>query len=74
MACVQRGTFYACGPLHPIWHVVYSDDGCATGMGSNAHLSTLIVLAYLVVMQVPIKWKKVHGGINFEWTGYLLDL
>ena len=74
MACIQRGTFYACGPLHPIWHVVYSDDGCTTGMGRNAHISTLLVLAYLVVMRAPVKWQKVHGGVQFEWTGYLLDL
>ena len=74
MAAIQRGSFYACGHIIPTWHEVYSDDGVVTGMGKNAHLGPLAVLAYLVLMQVPIKWSKVGGGIRFEWTGYAFDV
>ena len=28
----------------------------------------------LVLINLPLSWKKVHGGTEAEWIGYWLDL
>ena len=59
--------------LRQFWLLLYADDGKSTAGGERLEHPLLFHLFLLEVLGTPIKWKKVHGGIEVEWVGYWLD-
>ena len=59
--------------LRQFWLLLYADDGKNTAGGDRREHPLLFHLFLLEVLGTPIKWKKVHGGIEVEWVGYWLD-
>ena len=37
-------------------------------------MDLLLHIFVLVLLNVPISWKKVHGGVEAEWIGYWIDM
>jgi hypothetical protein len=54
--------------------LIYSDDGKITAGGVRPERKILLHLYVLVVLRVPLAWKKVKGGNEVEWIGYWLDM
>ena len=59
--------------LRQFWLLLYADDGKGTAGGDRLEHPLLFHLFLLEVLGTPIKWRKVHGGIEVEWVGYWLD-
>ena len=63
------------GELHdPIWILAFADDLDVLAVGDRMMENTLTVLLYLRIVQVPISWKKVEGGVAYAWLGFFKDL
>ena len=71
---MSRTTHYVLGPLHPLWPLISADDGQAIGQGPYFERSLLLSLLWMVLLGIPIAWKKVRGGLEYNWIGYWLDL
>jgi hypothetical protein len=54
--------------------LIYSDDGKITAGGERPERKLLLHLYVLVVLHVPLAWRKVKGGREVEWIGYWLDM
>ena len=71
---ILRLTHYVLGYTDMVWALMYSDDGCVMSGNDHRERSLLLHLFVLVILNVPLSWKKVRGGVEAEWIGYLLDL
>ena len=65
---------YFIGYIDAVWSLLYSDDGKITGRTQNPERGILLHLLVLVVIRLPLSWKKVRGGTEVEWIGYLVDV
>ena len=74
VGAVVRLTHYALGHTHALWALIYSDDGKITAGGDYQARKLLLHMLVLMVLRVPISWKKVRGGPEVEWIGYFFDL
>ena len=54
--------------------LLYADDGNLMSGSAHRERSLLLHLYLLVILCVPLSWKKVRGGIEAEWIGYMLDV
>jgi hypothetical protein len=70
---VRLSHYYAPRQLRPLWILLYADDGKVTAGGRQFEVPLLVHLLFLEVLGTPMKWKKVKGGVQVEWVGYLLD-
>ena len=57
-----------------LWHLLYADDGWLTATGSQFWKKLLFWLFVLDLLEVPLSWKKVTGGVQVQWIGYHLDV
>ena len=65
---------FAGEPHDPIWILTFADDLDVLASGDRMMENTIIVPLYLRMVQVPISWKKVAGGISYAWLGFFQDL
>ena len=65
---------YMVGYHDTSWALLYSDDGKLTGRTDRPERGLLLFLLTLVIVDLPLSWHKVRGGVEVEWIGYLLDL
>lgn len=70
----MRLAHYFLGYTDAVWSLLYSDDGKITGRTQNPERGILLHLLVLVLLRLPISWKKVRGGPEVEWTGYMVDV
>jgi len=73
-AAILRGLHYALGRRHPLWALLYADDGLLVAPGADFARTLLLSLLFLQVLGVPFAWKKVSGGLQTDWVGYWLDV
>ena len=65
---------YAIGFHDALWALLYSDDAKLTGRTDYPERGLLKFLLILVLVDVPLSWKKVRGGDQVEWIGYWVDV
>ena len=73
-AAILRVCHYLIPRSLALWLLLYADDGWATGRGERFDRALLLMLYILDVLNLPISWKKVQGGVQMEWVGYALDV
>ena len=73
-SAILRLTHYCLGFEDALWAFLYSDDGCVMSGSEFRERGLLLHLYVLVLLNVPLSWKRVRGGVEVEWIGYLLDL
>ena len=57
-----------------IWALLYSDDGKLTGRTGYPELGLLLFVPTLIPTKLPLSRKKLRGGVQSEWIGYMLDM
>ena len=65
---------YMVGHHDALWALLYSDDGKLTGRTDYPERGLLMYLLTLILVKLPIAWKKLRGGSEAEWIGYVLDI
>ena len=70
----MRVAHCAVGYHDALWALLYSDDGDLTGRTDYPERGFLLFLLTLVLVRLPLSWKKLRGGVQVEWIGYALDL
>ena len=70
---IIRLTHYVLGYDNMLWALLYSDDGKLTGRGRFPERALLLHLFVIVVIGLPMSWKKIKGGFETEWIGYWVD-
>ena len=65
---------YMVGHHDALWAVLYLDDGKLTGRTDYPERGLLVYLLTLIQVKLPIAWKKLRGGSEAEWIGYMLDI
>ena len=65
---------YMVGPEDALWALLYSDDGNLVGRTDYPERGLLLFLLTLVLIKLPLAWKKLRGGVKAEWIGYMLDI
>ena len=73
-ACVFRLAHYLLGYQHALWAMLYSDDGWLTGRGTHYEFPLVLFMFILSVLNAPLSWHKLAGGVESEGVGYLLDV
>jgi len=66
----MRLAHYLLGPRYMLMLLFYADDGKATANGPYFERDLLLMMLIFAVLNIPISWKKVGGGIEYEWIGY----
>ena len=61
---------YVFGPLFELWILMVADDFAIQSTGTHFRPALLGCLWLLVVLRVPLSWKKVRCGVELEWVGY----
>lgn len=57
-----------------LFHLLFADDGLLLAHGENFWQKQLFWLYVLELLEVPLSWKKVAGGVKLVWIGYQLDV
>ena len=70
----MRLCHYVVGAHDAIWALLYSDDGMLTGRTDYPERGLLIFLLSILILKLPLSWKKVKGGQQIEWIGYMMDM
>ena len=73
-ACIFRLAHYCLGREYALWALLYSDDGWLTGRGKRFEYSLVLFMFVLSLINAPLSWHKMTGGVQSEWVGYLLDV
>ena len=55
-------------------HLLFADDGWLVSYGEFFWRRILFWFFCLDLLEVPISWKKVRGGVEVGWIGYQLDV
>ena len=55
-------------------HLLFADDGWLTSYGEFFWRRILFWFFCMDLVEVPISWKKVRGGVEVGWIGYQLDV
>jgi hypothetical protein len=71
---VVRLCHYLIGYDDALYALLYSDDGKITGRTAYPERGLLLFLLVMVVLRLPLSWKKLKGGVDIEWIGYALDM
>eukprot|EP00435_Cladocopium_sp_Y103_P029829 s306_g7.t1 len=57
-----------------ILHLLFADDGWMVATGDFFWRKLLYWLFVLDILEIPLSWKKVRGGVCVQWIGYQLDV
>ena len=55
------------------WQLLFADDIRTQAHGPNTPLLLIMNVLAWAMVGTPISWKKLRGGVEFEWLGYWLD-
>ena len=55
-------------------HLLFADDGWLTAVGEFFWRRLIFWMFCLELIEIPISWKKVRGGLKVQWIGYQLDV
>ena len=53
---------------------MFSDDEWLTGRTAHFEMGLMLHMLVLAVIDEPLAWHKVGGGVQSEWVGYFLDV
>ena len=73
-AMLIRAIHYILGHEMASWVLLFADDGKISANIEKAPITILITLLTLVIFRFPVKWKKCHGGTEYQWIGYWEDV
>ena len=73
-AAVVRLTHYLQGLEYMLWSMLYSDDEWLTGRTERYEIGLMLHMFILALLNAPLAWHKVGGGIQSDWVGYFLDV
>lgn len=57
-----------------LMHLLFADDGWLSSVGTDFWRRMLFWLFCLDLLEVPISWKKVRGGLSVQWIGYQINV
>ena len=69
-AAIQRAGLKIVSAAWALWAMLFADDCDLTGEGSTYKEAMLCFIWWLVVLGVPLSWKKSKGGFTYSWIGY----
>ena len=73
-ACVCRLSHYVLGRAFMIWLLLYADDEWLVGRTQRYEVGLMLHVFLLIVVNAPVAWHKVCGGIQTDLVGYSLDV
>eukprot|EP00971_Amphidinium_carterae_P159780 3167920-Amphidinium_carterae.1 len=59
---------------YQVYHLLFADDGALLAGGQHFFLKLLFQLLVLDLVEVPLSWMKLRGGLTSAWIGYEFDL
>ena len=69
-AMIHRACHYVSNGGPPTWMLLFADDWDVSAGGSDLLAALLTTLWVMVVFEVPVNWRKCHGGQTYVWIGY----
>ncbi len=57
-----------------VYHLLFADDGWLTGVGAQYWRKMLFWLFVMELVEFPVSWKKVRGGVEVQWIGYQINV
>lgn len=57
-----------------VYHLLFADDGWLTSVGFHYWRGPLFWLFVMELMEFPVSWKKVRGGLEVQWIGYQINV
>ena len=69
-AMATRAQHYFLGHEYASWILLYADDGKISANIERFAVTIPLALLLLVILGFPVKWKKCHGGTEYQWIGY----
>ena len=73
-AAVHRTGLAVVSALWPLWALLFADDWNLMAEADSHQESLLGFTWWLTVLNVPLSWHKVKGGVTFPWVGCEVDL
>ncbi|CAJ1392764.1 unnamed protein product [Effrenium voratum] len=73
-AAVTRLAHYMSAGAYELYHLLFADDGLLGAHGADCWRRILYWFFVMDVVEVPITWKKVAGGVRLGWIGYEADI
>ena len=73
-AAVFRLAHYMIELENALWALLYSDDGWTIGRTAKFELGLLLFMFFLAVINAPLSWNNMSGGLETDWVGYYLDV
>eukprot|EP00438_Fugacium_kawagutii_P024076 Skav212939 [mRNA] locus=scaffold374:464240:467185:- [translate_table: standard] len=73
-ACVVRLLHRIAGRELGSLHLLFADDGWLSALGSGFWRRMLFWVFCLDLLEIPLSWKKVRGGLVVQWIGYQIDV
>ena len=73
-AAALRFTHYLQGIAYMLWIMLYSDDEWVVGRTEHYEIRLMLHMFILAILNAPLAWHKVGGGIQSDWVGYYLDV
>lgn len=73
-ACMVRLCHRLAGQELGVYHLLFADDGWIASVGKDFWKKALFWLFCMELLEFPISWKKVRGGLVVQWIGYQLDV
>ena len=70
----MRLAHYVIGYINAVYALLYSDDGKVIGRTEHYERGIMMFFFTMVIVNIPISWRKVRGGEKTEWIGYLVDV
>jgi hypothetical protein len=67
-----RAMHYLLGHDHPVYALLYADDGQIVARG-DFHRTLVLAICIWLVFDFPLKWEKVGGGVQYDYIGYWMD-
>lgn len=55
-------------------HLLFADDGWLTALGEYFWRKIIFWMFVLELVELPLSWKKVRGGLSVQWIGYQLHV
>lgn len=71
---IIRAAHYFLGPEMASWIMLFADDGKILIPLKNFRRTIPALLSMFVIFGFDVKWKKLRGGLQFQWIGYWNDL
>ena len=57
-----------------VYHLLFADDGWLTSVGWQYWRKPLFWLFVMELLEFPVSWKKVRGGVEVQWIGYQINV